>query len=53
MNIPPMSMHSIVYDIDPSLSSEENTKNIVTKMKLYPNPAKHEIIISFGFIGNY
>jgi O-glycosyl hydrolase len=51
LNMPSMSMHSIVYDIDSSLSTAENT--LLKEAKLFPNPANQELTISFGGSGDY
>lgn len=53
LNMPAMSMHSIVYDIDSSLSISENMSAVFAKVKLYPNPASNEITMEFPVSGNY
>ena len=53
LNMPSMSMHSIVYDIDSSLSTAENRSTNILKAKLFPNPANQEITITFGGSGDY
>jgi len=54
VNVPSMSLHSLVYNIDTALGVSEfenlNRNNI---FKLFPNPTKDYITVDFNLVSNY
>jgi len=50
INIPPMSLHSVIYTIDPSALSTndiENKSQLTPLATAYPNPTKNKLTLKF------
>lgn len=50
INIPPMSLHSVIYTIDPSalsINDIENKSQLTPLATAYPNPTKNKLTLKF------